>query len=313
MESRTLGNSSLRVPVLCLGGNIFGHFCNELETKQIIDFAFEQGINFIDTANVYSEGISERYIGTALRGRRDKFIIATKAGLRSDQKPEGVLTRGYILKSAEESLQRLQTSYLDLYQVHHFDDRVPLEETLLALSELVNKGKVRYVGCSNYSLSQLKKSISLGLNNKFLSEKFVSLQLPYNLLEQSNEQLISFCGKAGIGVLTYQSLARGLLTGKYDKGEVPANSRASESSLLRSQITSENVAVVKKLTTFASELGRSVTELSLAWILQRTEVSSAIIGVRSIDQLKVCLAATTWKLQPKEIVMVTEIVKELQS
>lgn len=304
MRYRKLGNSDLNVSVLCLGGNIFGHFCNEEETKKIIDFAIEYGINFIDTANVYGDGLSETYIGKALKGRRNRFIIATKAGLRSDQKPENIFTKEYISKSIEESLQRLQTDYIDLYQIHHFDTTVPVEETIKVLNELIESGKVRYIGCSNYSLKQLQRSINLKFKHKFISS-----QIPYNLLDQSTELEIAFCKENDIGVLAYQSLARGLLTGKYDNvDKFPDGSRALVSDSIRKQITPEKITLVNKLKAFANEQGHSVTALALSWILRNGEISSAIIGVRSIQQLKDCIAAIDWNLSTREIEVVEKII-----
>ena len=298
MEYRALGNSNLKVPVLCLGGNIFGNFCNEKETKNIIDFAFENGINFIDTANVYSDGISEIFIGNALKGRRNKFIIATKAGLRSDQKPENIFTREYILKSVEESLQRLQTEYIDLYQVHNFDQSVPFKETMQTLNELVDVGKVKYIGCSNYTLTQLRKVISLQFKHRF-----ISIQLPYNLIDREIElEILPLCEKEKVGVLTYHSLARGRLTGKYqNKESLPKDSRAVISASIREKITDEVIQFSNKIKKMAETKKHSATELAITWILFRKEISSVIVGVRSIEQLRDCIKAVSWKLTREEM------------
>jgi len=224
MNYRKLGHSVLRVSEICLGGNIFGYFCDKEETREIIDRAHERGVNFIDTANVYSHGISEEYIGSAVKGRRQDFVIATKAGMFSDQVARNIFKKEYILRSAYESLKRLKTDYIDLYQIHNVDQLLPLSEAMEALDRLVEEGVIRYAGCSNYNIESLKEADELAVKNKY-----TSLQVPYSLLDRNVEkEILPFCRRLSIGVLPYQALARGLLSGKYkDASKLPHGSRAA--------------------------------------------------------------------------------------
>lgn len=309
MNYRIVPGTSLQVSELCLGGNIFGHFCSFEQTKQIIDYAYSQGINFIDTANVYSDGLSETYIGEAIKGKREKFIIATKAGLKSNQKPEHVFTENYIFKSVEESLKRLQTDYIDIYQIHNFDQAVPLEETFRALNELVEQKKVKYIGCSNYTAQQLNESLLLKTTNRF-KHQFVSLQNPYNLLNRDLEkELLSLCNQSNTGILAYNSLARGLLTGKYkDALKIPPHFRAAQSASIKKQLTPQLIATVGKLEEFARNKGHTVIELSLAWILAKKEINSVIVGVRNVEQLQGCIGATEWRLTAQDLQEIEKII-----
>jgi len=308
MKYRIIPGTDLKVSELCLGGNIFGHFCNFEETKKIIDFAYNQGINFIDTANVYSDGLSEEYIGKSIKGRREKFIIATKAGVRPNQKPKNVFTKEYIIKSVNESLNRLQTDYIDLYQVHHFDLEIPIKETLKALNELIRTGKVRYIGCSNYNLKQIVEAL-----NEKEKKNFSSIQLPYNLLNQEIEkEVIPFCNQLNIGILPYQVLDRGLLTGKYNKIiNIPTSFRGSKSEKIRLELTPKKLKILKYLEEYTKRKTISLTELSLAWVLRKKEVCSVIIGVRNIDQLKECINSIKLNLSIKDLKEIENIIMGL--
>lgn len=298
MEYRQIGDSNLKVSVIGLGGNIFGHFTNFEETKKIIDFALENGINFIDTANVYSNGLSEEYIGRAIEGKRDKIIIATKAGLQSYETPENKFTYDYIIKSVDESLKKLKTNYIDLYQVHSYDLSVPLNETMRALNELIEAGKVRYIGCSNYTLNNLKEAISTEHKHRF-----ISLQNKYNLFERDLEkEIFSFCEKQKIGILVYGALARGLLTGKYKKGaNLPEHFRANNNLKLRSQLTDQFFTTSTRLEQFSKRFNTSINNLALSWLLSKPIVSSVIVGIRSVEQLNSNLESLNVKLNTKDL------------
>lgn len=315
MKYRTIGNSDLKVSVLGLGGNIFGHFTNLEETKKIISLALNNGINFIDTANVYSKGLSEKYIGECVKGKREKFIIATKAGLKTGEIPKNKFTYKYIIQSIDESLTRLKTDYIDLYQVHNYDLTVPLEETMDALNEIIEQGKVRYIGCSNYNLEQLKKAFSLKHKHKF-----ISLQNKYNMFERDIEKgILELCKKQNIGILVYSGLARGLLTGKYKKNmktsksrdfdsaqkslifDIPEHFRAFKSSSIRAQLTDKFFDVSEKLEEFALKKGVKVNDLALSWILSKPEISSIIIGVRNSRQLLSNIKSVDVELNEEDI------------
>ena len=295
------------VSVLMLGGNIFGHFCNEQETKDIIDTAYAHGLNCIDTANVYSNGLSEEYIGRALRGRRENFFIATKAGIHSNAVPENRFSKEYILQSAEESLKRLRTTYIDLYQLHAYDTAVPLSETVSALNQLIEKGKVRHIGCSNFTLSQLQEAAEIGAN-------FTTVQLPYNILERKIEkEILPFCNEHNISILPYKALARGILSGKYTTtADLPKNSRAIVSARVREELTQEMLAKVQILKNYSKTSDIALSALSLAWLIAQKGVSLVIVGVRTVEQLIDCIGAAKVTLSCSELEHVDAILLKTQ-
>lgn len=301
MEYRRLGRSDVRVSCLALGGNIFGHFCNQQETIRIIHAAHDCGINLIDTTDVYSEGRSEEFIGSSIHGMREQWVIATKVGVRKGESPAGKGHEGFIRQSVEESLRRLRTDYIDLYGLHHFDPETPLEETLATLHSLVQEGKVRLIGVSNFSGDELRRSLegSVALDLTTIS----STQSHYNLLKREAERdVFPVCREYEVGLVVYGALARGILSGKYHWGEeLPFSSRALTSSSIRSDLTQGVLKVVEALADFAKRRDRTVTELALAWILRKTEVVSLTVGVRSVAQLEANIHSIDWKLSDSEM------------
>ena len=221
MEYRKLGNSGLKVSELGLGANNFGWWIDEKTSIEVIHYALDQGINFIDTADMYDQGHSEEIIGKALKGRRDNVIIATKFSSRMGEGPnDRGGSRYYIKKAVEASLKRLQTEYIDLYQIHNPDPETPIEETLRALNDLIQSGKVLYIGCSNFSSWQLSDAIWTSRINNLHS--FITIQVKYNLFERQIEnELIPCCKAYGIGIIPWGPLAGGFLTGKYQRGKTP--------------------------------------------------------------------------------------------
>lgn len=313
MDYRSLGRSGLRVSCLALGGNIFGRFCDPRETADLVAAAGDAGINVVDTADVYSDGLSEEYLGAAIRGRRSEWIVATKVGVRSDESPASKGRREYIRVRVDASLRRLDTDYIDLYQMHHFDLETPLDETLEALGDLVRQGKVRHVGASNYSGEQLKgawrAARAVGV------PAFVSTQNHYNLFKRELEaDVFSVCREVGAGVLVYGALARGVLSGKYRPGgDVPAGSRASVSVSIRGDLTGRVLGTVETLDAFAARRGQTVASLALAWVLRRTEVSAAVVGARNPEQFKANLGAVGWKLDDEDLAEIDAIVGDLDT
>lgn len=312
MEYRNLGRSSLHVSCLALGGNIFGHFCNRQETATIIDAARDLGINLIDTADVYREGLSEEFIGASIQNCRDHWIIATKAGVRSGESPGKKGRKGYTMLRVEKSLRRLNTGYIDLYQMHHFDPETPLEETLDALNLLVQQGKVRYIGASNYSGAQLRHSLQVA--HAFDLTPFSSTQNHYNLLKRDIESdVFPVCREAQVGVIVYGALARGVLSGKYRLGQgLPLRSRASISANIKADLTETVLRTVEGLIAFAERRGKTVANLALAWVLRRMEVVTLVVGVRNVAQLQANVGAVNWKLSESELVEVDSIAGDLE-
>jgi aryl-alcohol dehydrogenase-like predicted oxidoreductase len=313
MEYRNLGSSGLKVSVLGLGANNFGWWIDEHRSMAVINHALELGINFIDTADWYDNGRSEEYIGSTLQARRKEVLIATKF---SQPMGEGPNDRGgsgwYIKRAVEASLKRLNTDYIDLYQMHHPDPMTPIEETLRALDDLVKAGKVRYIGCSNFNGWQLSEAFWTSRVNHLNS--FVTVQPRYNLFERQIEQELAPCCKAhGIGVIPWGPLAGGFLTGKYLRGEQPpppvagASPAKAFTELYSAVITDANWERLGKLDAFAKARGHKVSELAIAWLLSHLWVCSVIAGATTLEQLDVNLAGAHWKLTAEEVAQIEQI------
>lgn len=285
MEYRHLGRTGLRVSVYGLGTNAFGGRADEKTSIKIVHHALDRGINLIDTADRYNDGESERIIGQALKDRRSRAILATKCGMPVGPGPnERGSSRHHIMRQVEASLQRLQTDYIDLYQIHEFDPHTPLEETLRALDDLVSQGKVRYIGCSNYAAWQLAKA--LWISDRMNLARFVSAQHPYSLVDRRIEQeLIPLCLDQGIGILTYYPLAGGLLTGKYkDTHDVPTASRAAVNPAYREKISDRNLALAREIQDLAQQAGVQPAHLALNWAMNQPGITATLVGATSVEQ-----------------------------
>lgn len=314
MRYRKLGNSGLQVSVIGLGTNQFGGKVDEAGVKDIIHRALDLGLNFIDTADMYTGGRSEETIGKAIAERRHEVVLATKVGWRGsgasglEGGPNSTgASRQRIMDGVEASLRRLDTDYIDLYQIHKFDPHTPFEETMRALDDLVRSGKVRYIGASNYAAWQLCRANAVA--EMAGGVQFVSIQPHYHMLERGIEQeLVPYCEASGVGIIPYFPLAGGFLTGKYSEGAAPpTGSRGETSEYVRRYFTPDNFAAVKELTAFAERRDRAMAELAIAWLLARPQVSSVISGATSTAQLEANMKAADWELSGDELAEIEEL------
>ena len=308
MEYRTLGRSGLKVSTLTLGTMTFGGAgpfaavgnSDLAEAKRMIDMCIDAGINLIDTANVYSNGLSEEIIGEALGGKRkNDLLIASKARMRIGSGPndEG-LSRHHLIRECEKSLKRLKTDVIDIYFVHQWDGLTPVEETIAALDTLVSQGKVRYIGCSNWSGWQVMKGLSISDSRH--QQRFVTQQIHYTLEAREAEyELLPISVDQGLGVLVWSPLAGGLLSGKYHRDSPTARQLAGWSE---PPIRDEDRLwrIVDVLVEIGKARGVSAAQVALAWLLGRPAVSSLVIGARNDTQLKDNLAAAALELSPEE-------------
>ena len=291
MQTRRIG--SLSVSVVGLGCNNFGPRLDADATKAVVDAAIDAGIDFFDTADIYGKGLSEEYLGRALAGRRRQVVVATKFGKPMDEQRRGARPE-YVRQAAEDSLRRLGTDYIDLYQLHEADPDVPVAETLGALDELRRRGLVREVGCSNFSVDQLRDAERAERSGV---ARFVSVQNEYSLLHRDPERdVLAECERMGIAFIPYFPLASGLLTGKYRKGRpIPEHGRLAETRWARRVLTPEHLDRVEALVGLTERQGRSLLDLAIAWLLVRPVVASVIAGATSPAQVRANVAAASWQ------------------
>ena len=311
MEYRNLGSSGLRVSLVGLGCNNFGMRLDLEQTRAVVDRAFDLGITLFDTADMYGgRGGSETQLGKILGHRRKDIVLASKFGMAmSDDGTKIGASRRYIMSAVEDSLRRLKTDWIDLYQLHQPDPLTPLDETMQALDDLVTQGKIRYIGCSNLPSWQVVESQwiskSMGLN------RFVSCQDEYNILNRNVEaELIPAMQKYGCcGLLPYFPLASGLLTGKYKRTEMPEGARLTDMPTFANRIylTDENFDIVDNLNKFAHKTGHSILELAFGWMASRPTTASIIAGATKPEQIDANVAAVNWVLSQSEIDEVDKI------
>lgn len=310
MQLRRLGNSGLKVSVIGLGCNNFGMRIDQAQTRMVVDAALDAGINFFDTADIYGGSKSEVFLGEALKGRRDKAVLATKF---ANPMGEGAYQRGgarrYIVKAVEDSLKRLNTDHIDLYQMHVPDADTPIEETLRALDDLVRAGKVLYIGNSNFTGWQIADadwtSRTQGL------ERFVSAQNNFSLLERGVErEVLPACERFGLGLLPYFPLASGFLTGKYHRGEPPRQGTrlAAWGKRGEAALNDRNFDRLEALNRWAEQRGRRILDLAFAWLLGHGAVSSVIAGATSPEQVQANARCAEWILTPEEVSEVRALV-----
>lgn len=303
METRRIG--SLSVSVVGLGCNNFGWRIGPEESAAVIYAAIDQGINFFDTADVYGIGQSEEFMGRALGPRRKEVLIATKFGIQLDEQRPGGAKPEYIRRAVEDSLRRLATDRIDLYQIHKPDPDTPIADSLGALNELVRAGKVREIGCSNFSAEQLQAA---GSAVKPGAARFVSVQNDYSLLKRDPEaEVLPECARQAIAFIPYFPLANGLLTGKYRQGQaVPEGSRA-QAGFGPKVFTEENLAIVESLLRFAESRGHTLLELAVSYLASQPAVASVIAGAKTVEQVKANAKAGAWRLTQEEITEVRRL------
>lgn len=297
MNTRRMG--ALDVSCVGLGCNNFGRTLDADATAKVVDAALGAGIKFFDTADSYGEGRSEEFLGRALGKRREKVVIATKFGSRLDDERKGAHP-DYVQRAAEDSLRRLGTDYIDLYQIHRPDVTVPIADTLGALDKLVKSGKVREIGCSNFTVDQLREA-EHAVPPK--CARFVSVQDEYSLFHREPETngLIHECAANGLAFLPYFPLASGLLTGKHRKGQPPPDGSRIAEGWHAEKMTDENLERVEKLIAFAESRGHTLLELAVSWLIERPMVASVIAGASTPDQVRANAAAGAWDMTEAEI------------
>jgi aryl-alcohol dehydrogenase-like predicted oxidoreductase len=310
MEYRQLGNSGVRVSVIGLGTNRFGSKeVGQTDVDQIIDQALDLGINFFDTANVYTEGRSEETLGQALKGRIDKVVLASKFSFPRKSGPNSWgASRYQLMQAVDASLRRLQTDHIDLYYTHRWDASTPIEETLRALDDVIRMGKVRYVGASAYASWQLAHANVLAEMKGWTA--FVVVQSEYNLLRRDVErEVLPYCRAHRVGFVPYYPLAGGFLTGKYERGKPPPpGSRGENTRAVRELMTEANYNTVGRLATWAEARGRGVNELAQAWLLAQPQVCSVISGATKAQQVVSNVKASDWQLRAEELKEIDSII-----
>ena len=313
MEYRNLGNSELNVSVFSLGCLNFGLFCDQETTTKIINTAIDLGVNCIDTAALYGgpKGHCETIVGKAIEGQREKIILATKCGADPAARGSGIKdggTRDYIIKSVEESLTRLDTDYIDLYQMHFPDHETPIDETLRALDDLVSSGKVRYIGSSNFASWQISEAAWTAITNEL--NHFISLQTRYSILNRDMEkEIVPACEKHNISILPFFPLESGLLTGKVKRNEDPPP--GTRLAIWKGAFQSDSkFDLMDKLIEFGKSINRNILELSLCWAANQNQIGSVLVGVTKPEQLIQNVEAISWKMTPEEMESINNILKE---
>jgi aryl-alcohol dehydrogenase-like predicted oxidoreductase len=319
MEYRLLGRSGLKVPVLTLGTATFGgkdtffnafHTTDVAAATRLVDVCLNAGLNMFDSADGYGGGASEQILGQAIQGRRDQVLISTKATFRSGPGPNDVgSSRFHLIQAVEGSLRRLQTDYIDLFQLHGFDAQTPVEETLRALDDLVQAGKIRYTGCSNFSGWHLMKS--LAVSERYGWTRYVAHQAYYSLVGREYEwELMPLAVDQNVGCVVWSPLGWGRLTGRIRRGQpLPEDSRLRSRDAFEGgpQVPEELLfRVVDALDTVAQQNGKTIPQVALNWLLCRPSVATLVIGARSEDQLRENIGALGWQLTPEQVAMLDE-------
>ncbi len=312
METRFLGKSGFKVPVLGFGAGTFGGKgplfsawgnTDTAEARRLIDISLEAGLNFFDTADVYSDGASESILGEAIKGRRDQVILSTKTGLRAGEGPNDAGTsRFHLLRAVDKALQRLGTDYIDLLQLHAFDAMTPVEETLSTLDGLVRAGKVRYLGVSNFSGWHLMKSQAVADRHGY--SRYVANQTYYSLIGRDYEwELMPLGQDQGVGAVVWSPLGWGRLTGKIRRGKpLPETSRLHDTAAFAPPVDDERLYnVIDAMDVVAEETGKTIPQIALNWLLQRPTVSTVLIGARNEEQLRQNLGAVGWNLSSEQV------------
>ena len=311
MEYRQLGSAGVRVSVIGIGTNRFGSpALPAAEVKNVIDQALDLGINMLDSANSYQQGRSEEAIGAALKGRWDKFVVASKFYFPVGQ---GTNDRGtsryHLMNAVEASLRRLQSDHIDLYYIHRWDPSVPIEETLRALDDLIRLGKIRYIGASDFAAWQLARANLLAEVRGWTP--CVVLQSEYHLLNRAVEsEVLPYCQAHNVGFIPYFPLAGGFLTGKDKRGEAaPAGSRGESSEYVQKYMTDSTYNLIDQLTAWAAARERGLNELAQAWLMAQPQVCSVISGATTLDQMLSNVKAADWQLSAQDLAEINGLIK----
>jgi aryl-alcohol dehydrogenase-like predicted oxidoreductase len=311
MQFRRLGDSGLEVSEICLGTMMFGDRTDQATAERIIASAYDAGVNFIDTADVYAKGASESVVGPAIAGNRRRWIIATKVGNVMTQAPhDGGLSRRWIMQACDDSLKRLATDYIDIYYLHKDDTDTPLSETIEAMGDLIRAGKIRYFGVSNYRGWRIAEVVGvcadLGVPQPVVCQPY------YNAMNRMPEvEILPACDYHGIGVVPYSPLARGILTGKYSPGaEAPAGSRVARKDrrMMETEFRDESIAMAQTIKAHAAKKGLTATQFALAWVLRNQIVSSVIAGPRTLEQWTDYLSAAGKVLDAEDEALIDSLV-----
>ena len=323
MNYRKLGSSGILVSEIGLGTNNFGRRLDYSESEEVINHALDSEINLLDTADMYSNGLSEEYIGKAIKNKRDQVIIASKGGMNPMPSPTNTkvaqrvnegpnksgLSSVHLKRSVEESLSRLDTDYIDLYQTHIFDPYTNQEETLRALDDLISEGKIRYIGCSNYMAWELVEGIHI--SKRYGWSEFTTIQPEFSMFEREPEsELVHACDKYNVGILPYFPLASGFLTGKYKRDSIPEGGRLSgggHSAWSEKWLTEENFNIIENLEKWASNKGITMVQLAFSWLLAKKSVSSVIAGATSKDQIDSNITGSGINLNEEEIIEINNL------
>jgi len=311
VELRRLGRSGLRVSALCLGTMMFGERTNEAEAGRIVESARDAGVNFIDTADAYANGESERILGRLLRADRERWIVATKVGNTGAPAPDDVdVSRRHVMRAIDGSLERLGMDHVDIYYLHLDDARTPLEETIGALGELLHAGRVRYWGLSNHRGWRIAEAVLLA--DRLGVPRPVVCQPYYNAMNRMPEvEIIPACAHFGLGVVPYSPLARGVLTGKYAPGEPPApETRAGrkDKRMMQTEFRTESLAIAQRLKAHAEARGLSAAQFAVSWVLANGYVSSVLAGPRTLEQWTEYLGALGKSIGPEDEALVDGLV-----
>jgi aryl-alcohol dehydrogenase-like predicted oxidoreductase len=307
MEYRTLGNSGLQVSVVGLGTNNFGGRMDAEAAEVVINKCLDEGVTFFDTADQYGRGKSEEYLGRVLKHHRHDVVIATKSHAQMGEGPYmGGTSRKYLTFALEECLRRLETDYIDLYQMHRWDAKTPIEETLRFLDDAVRSGKVRYIGNSNYNGSQIVESAWIAKTEHLT--QYISAQNPYSLLDRNVEREINpACVKYGLSMIPYSPLAGGFLTGKYRQNEAPPDGTRLAGQQGARVLNDDNFAALAKLEDFATQRGHTMTDLAIGWLASQPVVGSVIAGATKPEQVEENARAGEWRLTAEELAELDEI------
>ncbi|MBU7590936.1 aldo/keto reductase [Metabacillus halosaccharovorans] len=303
MQYKTLGKSGLLVSELCLGAMTFGKEVNEEDSINMVHRFLDQGGNFIDTADVYVGGESEKIVGKAIKERRSEVVLATKVRMRVGPHPNDFgYSRRRIMEGIDQSLKRLNTDYIDLYQLHVWDHLTPIEETIRTLDDLVSSGKVRYIGCSNFLAWQMMKGLSYSDFQNMV--RFISIQPQYSLINREmDREILPLCKEENVGIIPWAPIGGGFLTGKYRKGESPNSGRLSNGvgeSSWENRANEKNFAILEAVQEIAHSLDKTPAQVALRWLLQKEEITSPIFGASSLEQFEENMGSIGWELNEEQ-------------